>query len=303
MRTNVRKHRMYLALAVILVCGCRTALCEEEPKPDQPAPATAAQPYLLTLVIYNKTKVYANEQLVPMTWSEVEDFAEEKARAGLVVRAVATSPDQAFKTSGSFQTVRTACRKHLLLPESDEQKRAQINTISEIEIRGSILTHNDMKLLLQSKVGSSYSANTWQDDLKKLRSSGLFLEVRDSKPVRNERGIKLVAEVVEPPTITKLRFKGKRGLDETVLMKSIKTLPYRGYFPAQAEADARILETLYVQMYHEPVRVRWEAKPSEKDANDVELTARFEKLKQNAPTGPAEGAEDPRDPAQSNFAR
>ncbi len=118
--------------------------------------------------------------------------------------------------------------------------------VRELEIRGNQRVDKATILrMIRTRVGRPFDERVWNDDWDRLRDSGLFLNVRTTKPIPWPLGVKLVIEVVEFPTITKIVFKGNKSISRKALLGAIKSTEDGKYDEGQVHLDARAIEKHY----------------------------------------------------------
>ncbi|MEM7521637.1 MAG: outer membrane protein assembly factor BamA [Pseudomonadota bacterium] len=88
--------------------------------------------------------------------------------------------------------------------------------------------------------GATVSGGQLNDAFQNLQNSGLFESV-EIEP----RGGTLVINVVELPTINRVRFEGNRRIDDDVLAQIVQSTERRVFNPAQAENDAAAIAEAY----------------------------------------------------------
>ncbi|MFH1678805.1 MAG: outer membrane protein assembly factor BamA [Candidatus Omnitrophota bacterium] len=135
------------------------------------------------------------------------------------------------------------------LPLSAQGTAKVEKLITAIEIEGNRSIGNIAVLSkMKSRVGSAYSENIINDDLKRLYLLGYFSDI-DIKTEDYKDGIKIIINVVERPIIEKINFTGFRNLrvKEDKLRESVKSRQgqYLDY-PALNE-DSLTLKKMYIK--------------------------------------------------------
>ncbi len=137
----------------------------------------------------------------------------------------------------------------LTLPLSAQDDNESQNLVTAIEVEGNYSINTTTILSkIKTRVGSVYSDNVINNDLKRLYLLGYFSDI-DIKTEDFEQGIKVVVTVVERPLIKEINFVGFRRLrlKEEKLRELIKSRPGQHLdYPALSE-DCAELKNKYVK--------------------------------------------------------
>ncbi|MCP5072361.1 MAG: outer membrane protein assembly factor BamA [Rhodobacteraceae bacterium] len=114
---------------------------------------------------------------------------------------------------------------------------------SRIDVAGNQRINADtIRTIAGITPGKRVSPGEINDAVQNLYASGLF----ESVDVRPEGG-RLVIEVVENPTISRVSIEGNRRIKDDVLLPLVGSQPRRAYSPTQAEADVEAITQAYAQ--------------------------------------------------------
>ena len=118
---------------------------------------------------------------------------------------------------------------------------AQQYQFNSVQINGNQRI-GDSAILRQAGIrrGTPVTAGQLNDALQNLQNSGLFETV-----AIDPRGGTLVIDVVELPTLNRVRFEGNRRIDDERLAQLIGSQERRVFNPAQAETDAAAIAEAY----------------------------------------------------------
>ncbi|KIN65195.1 Outer membrane protein assembly factor BamA [Sulfitobacter noctilucicola] len=118
---------------------------------------------------------------------------------------------------------------------------AQQYQFNSVQINGNERI-GDAAILRQAGIsrGQRVSGGQLNDAFQSLQSSGLF-ETVEIEP----RGGTLVINVVELPTVNRVRFEGNQRIKDDALGALVETTERRVFNPAQAEADAAAIAEAY----------------------------------------------------------
>ena len=118
---------------------------------------------------------------------------------------------------------------------------AQQYQFNSVQINGNQRI-GDAAILRQAGIrrGEVVTGGQLNDAFQNLQNSGLF-ETVSIEP----RGGTLVIEVVELPTLNRIRFEGNRRIEDEALAQLIDSTERRVFNPAQAEADAAAISEAY----------------------------------------------------------
>ena len=122
-----------------------------------------------------------------------------------------------------------------------QQAVAQEFRFNTVEINGNQRI-GDAAILREAGIsrGAAVSGGQLNDAFQNLQNSGLFESV-EIEP----RGGTLVSNVVELPTINRVRFEGNRRIDDEALASIGQATERRVFNPAQAESDAAAIAEAY----------------------------------------------------------
>ncbi len=137
----------------------------------------------------------------------------------------------------------------LIWPSWAQNKNEEAKSVTAIEIQGNrAISRTKILSKMKSRVGSIYSENIVNDDLKRLYLLGYFSDI-DIKTEDYREGIKIIISVVERPLIKKINFIGFRHLylkeekfKELIKSKQAQYLDY----PTLNE-DCSTLEKMYIK--------------------------------------------------------
>ena len=118
---------------------------------------------------------------------------------------------------------------------------AQQYQFNSVQINGNDRI-GDAAILRQAGIsrGQTVSGGQLNEAFQNLQGSGLFESV-----AIEPRGSTLVINVVELPTLNRVRFEGNRRIEDEALADLIGSTERRVFNPAQAEADAAIIAEAY----------------------------------------------------------
>ncbi len=152
-------------------------------------------------------------------------------------------------------------------PESKDSK-----LVTAIEVRGNRSTSNITILSkMKTRVGSTYSENVINDDLKRLYLLGYFSDINIQTQDYQE-GIKVIVNVVERPLIEKIIFSGFRRLrpKEEKLRKSIKSQEGQYLDYPILNHDVDTLEDMYIKKGFPQSKVEYKV-DIDKETNKAEV--------------------------------
>ncbi|MFH1578043.1 MAG: POTRA domain-containing protein, partial [Candidatus Omnitrophota bacterium] len=148
--------------------------------------------------------------------------------------------------------------------------------VTAIEIYGNRSISNITILSkMKTQVGSIYSKNVVNDDLKRLYLLGYFSDI-DIKTEDFKDGIKITIRVVERPIIEKIKFSGFRYLrvKEETLREVIKSRPAQYLDYPTLKEDSQTLKGMYVKKGFSETGVDYKVEVNEKtNRADVEFIA------------------------------
>lgn len=142
---------------------------------------------------------------------------------------------------------------------------AQQYQFNSVQINGNQRI-GDSAILRQAGIsrGTPVTAGQLNDAFQNLQNSGLFETV-----AIEPRGSTLVIDVVELPTLNRVRFEGNRRIDDDVLAQLIGSAERRVFNPAQAETDAAAIAEAYSNEGRIAARVQ--PRIIKRDQNRVDL--------------------------------
>ena len=133
--------------------------------------------------------------------------------------------------------------------------------VREIEVRGNVRVDTSTVLrMIRTRVGRPFNGNVWDDDWHRLADSGYFLNVRVTPPLDWPGGIKLVIDLVEMATISRIDFKGNKAVRKSELRAAMKSTVGGRYQAGQVHMDARALEKLYHDKAFRDAKVTYKKK-------------------------------------------
>ncbi|MGD9014450.1 MAG: outer membrane protein assembly factor BamA [Candidatus Omnitrophota bacterium] len=133
-------------------------------------------------------------------------------------------------------------------------------TITAIEIEGNhSISRTTILSKMKSRVGSTYSDNIINDDLKRIYLLGYFSDI-DIKTEDYNQGIKIIISVVERALIKKINFSGFRRLrlKEEKLRELVKTKEAQYLDYPTLNEDCLTLRTMYVKKGYSQSEVEYE---------------------------------------------
>ncbi|MBU1871318.1 MAG: hypothetical protein KKH80_00745, partial [Candidatus Omnitrophica bacterium] len=144
----------------------------------------------------------------------------------------------------------------LCLPSSAQENSAKV---TDIEINGnrSISTITVLSKM-KTRVGSLYSENIINDDLKRLYLLGYFSDIEISTEDYKD-GIKVIINVTERPIVDEVKFNGFRHIrmKEEKLVESVQTRKGRYLDYPSLNEDVLELEKIYVKKGFSKSRVEY----------------------------------------------
>ncbi|MEL7025805.1 MAG: outer membrane protein assembly factor BamA, partial [Pseudomonadota bacterium] len=120
---------------------------------------------------------------------------------------------------------------------------AQTFSFSSVAVEGTFRTEPSTVIALADiPRGQALSGSELAERQQRVQSSGFFQSVEFIP-----QGSRLVIRVVERPTINRINIEGNRALEDEVLLSLISSQTRRIYSPAQAEADALLIQDAYAE--------------------------------------------------------
>jgi outer membrane protein insertion porin family len=128
-----------------------------------------------------------------------------------------------------------------LAPQSLTAQAQATASFSRIDVAGNQrIAADTIRAIAGIKPRTRLTPGQINEALQLLVASGLFETVE----IRPDRG-RLVIEVVENPTISRINIEGNKQLDDEVLLALIGSQPRRAFSASQAEADVQAIVEAY----------------------------------------------------------
>ncbi|MFH0939282.1 MAG: POTRA domain-containing protein, partial [Planctomycetota bacterium] len=122
--------------------------------------------------------------------------------------------------------------------ESKIAEGAEGQTVQEIDIRGlSRVDEGTLLRLIRTRKGRPLDGKTWAEDWRRLEQSGYFLDVRTSEPIIWPGGVKLVIDLIEKASISKVEFRSNKSVSASKLLGVIKSYEGGRYDKGQVHLD------------------------------------------------------------------
>ncbi len=141
--------------------------------------------------------------------------------------------------------------------------------VVEIQVKGSVsLSAEKVQAVLRQRVGENYNPGVVNDDIKRVWKMGLFSDVRvlaETTP----KGLKLVYEVSERPTIQELRFFGNKKVSDSSLKDKANLVVDSTYDQAKLATAVKAIEDLYKEKDYYAISVQAETKPGAKSGQVI----------------------------------
>ena len=119
--------------------------------------------------------------------------------------------------------------------------------ISEIVVHGnSKIEANAIISIISSKKGSDFQKAQIQEDIRNLYELGYFSHISIYRQ-RGRKGLRLIIEVREKPSIVAIEFSGQDKIDEEKLREGLQTQLYAVVDEDKIAEDVRMIEQKYAQ--------------------------------------------------------
>src|SRR2546429_9048920 len=135
--------------------------------------------------------------------------------------------------------------------------------VEKIEIRhvGPPAVSDDLvRANIHIKIGDPYNPDATTDDIRALKATGYFRDIRIEADRTENGGVKLIYVVQGQPVLSEVRFEGNRKYSNTKLLKVVKSKIGEPLDDYKLFSDAQEIKKLYEKAGYQPTRV--EAKQS-----------------------------------------
>ncbi len=141
--------------------------------------------------------------------------------------------------------------------------------VQDIQVRGNGKVEPDAIIaILSTKRGDILEAQKIRADIKSLYDLGYFSDIRIYKK-KSDKGIILVVQVAEKPSIVEIKFEGMNELKEDDLKAKLETKIFTILNEGKLTADLRIIEKQYAEKGYYLARATYKVEPTEE--NEIRL--------------------------------